>query len=235
MSAPQLLFAHGHAALRRAVDVRLSAEGFQVESVGVGEQLAQAIDLNAQAGSGKEPYVALVVDAALPGGEGVDFAGPAHQAGILKVILVTAVFRRAAYRRRPARLYGADDYIELHKLSADLNHCLKRNLPPECLPQVSSRDALELSYLKQIAPTPTRLRDPVRLAELLVAEAILSCGDLLVDAEGRNDYVRVLDPVLVRARFLLQSGVGCSRAEVEKWINTAFENYLRLNDAETCE
>ena len=44
----------------------------------------------------------------------------AHAGGGDAAALVATVHRRTSYKRRPARLYGADDYVEIHRLGEQL-------------------------------------------------------------------------------------------------------------------
>ena len=48
--------------------------------------------------------------------------------GAAFVVLVASVYRPTGYKRRPTRLYGADDYIEIHHLGDALSVKLRRLL-----------------------------------------------------------------------------------------------------------
>lgn len=68
------------------------------------------------------PQVA-VIDVALQGlyaFEVVDKVRRRPGLGAVKVILLSSVYNRMAYKRSPSSLYGADDYIEKHHIPDDL-------------------------------------------------------------------------------------------------------------------
>lgn len=68
------------------------------------------------------PQVA-VVDVALQGlyaFEVVDKVRRRRGLGGVKIILLSSVYNRMAYKRHPSSLYGADDYIEKHHIPGDL-------------------------------------------------------------------------------------------------------------------
>src|SRR5690606_33684975 len=69
-------------------------------------------------------FSAMVLDVALPGTlacyELIQLAKTGLPQPISAVVLVASVFRRTSYKRRPTSLYGADDYVELHRLGDQL-------------------------------------------------------------------------------------------------------------------
>ncbi len=70
----------------------------------------------------RPPHVVLV-DVALPGlyaFEVVDKVRAVPGLGNVKIILLSSVYNKMAYKRTPASLYGADAYIEKHHIPNDL-------------------------------------------------------------------------------------------------------------------
>lgn len=68
------------------------------------------------------PHVA-VVDVALPGLFAFELVEKVRQRPSLrgvKLILLSSVYNKMAYKRTPSSLYGADDYIEKHHVPTDL-------------------------------------------------------------------------------------------------------------------
>jgi response regulator RpfG family c-di-GMP phosphodiesterase len=68
------------------------------------------------------PQVALI-DVALPGlfaFELVDKVRNRPALKEIKILLLSSVYNKMAYKRTPTSLYGADDYIEKHHISDDL-------------------------------------------------------------------------------------------------------------------
>lgn len=70
-----------------------------------------------------EPPQVAVVDVALQGlyaFEVVDKVRRQPGLGMVKIILLSSVYNKTAYKRSPSSLYGADDYIEKHHIADDL-------------------------------------------------------------------------------------------------------------------
>jgi response regulator RpfG family c-di-GMP phosphodiesterase len=68
------------------------------------------------------PQVALI-DVALPGLFAFELVDKVRNRPALKevkILLLSSVYNKMAYKRTPTSLYGADDYIEKHHISDDL-------------------------------------------------------------------------------------------------------------------
>jgi CheY-like chemotaxis protein len=130
---------------------------------------------------------ALVVDVGLPeipGYELVERAKSLHAQGrgAAFVVLVASVYRPTGYKRRPTRLYGADDYIEIHHLGDALPVKLRRLLG---LPARAPDDA-------EVRGAAIALRDEgdarldacgaAGLAQRIVADVVLYNGDRILGA-----------------------------------------------------
>jgi predicted Zn finger-like uncharacterized protein len=93
----------------------LERAGMQCQVGHDGESVLKLMDAN-------PPHVA-VVDVALQGlyaFEVVDKVRRRPGLGDVKIILLSSVYNRMAYKRSPSSLYGADDYIEKHHIPDDL-------------------------------------------------------------------------------------------------------------------
>ncbi len=178
MSRPRVLFAHELAAFGRAVERVLDCHGFDVlwvqDGAGARERIAEGgID-------------AMVVDVALPDIPGHLLIEAAREAGIGAVLLVAAVYRKTSYKRRPRRLYGADDYVEVHHLGDHLPERLRRHLGLPAAPIDAAEARRAHEWLEATGDTRLRNAPGERVAELLVADLLLYNGDLfaLEDAAG---------------------------------------------------
>ena len=67
----------------------------------------------------------------------------------MKLILVPSIYDKTKYRREPVSLYGADDYIEEHDLSAKLIDAIKR---------IQSGAPAETEPAQQKSPMPSSPR-----------------------------------------------------------------------------
>lgn len=200
MSAPQVLFAHERRAVGRAVTHVLEREGFSVHTVTGGTACREAL--------ARRRWDALVVDVALPQVPGYELCEearvPEADGGAQVVVLVASVYRRTSYKRRPTRLYGADDYVEIHHLCDDLPAKLRVHLrlpttrPATCV-QAEAREQLRVEGDARMRPA-----DHDRLASLIVADMILYNGDALHAATDLASAERAVAADLAIARDMFE-------------------------------
>jgi len=115
VGSPHVLVAHSDQALCGTVCDLL-------ENAGISNQVCHSGDAALAAMQRRVPDVVLA-DVALPGLYAFEVVDRVRQQPGLenvKVILLSSVYNKAAYKRRPESLYGADDYIEKHHLPDDL-------------------------------------------------------------------------------------------------------------------
>jgi DNA-binding response OmpR family regulator len=144
----------------------------------------------------------LVVDVALPGAPGFELTGPARDAGVKVVILVASVFRRTSYKRRPQRLYGADDYVEIHHLGDHLPNRLRAHLGlgDEQLPSDSLREVI--GALQERGDEHLSQQTPEGLAALIVADVLLYNGDRITESGSVEEALAAIAGDLDDAREL---------------------------------
>lgn len=197
-----VLFAHERPSVARAVTHVLEARGFSVESVRDGDAAARAL--------GERRYAALVVDVALPRRPGYELVEVARaQAasngrGAQVVVLVASVFRKTSYKRRPARLYGADDYVELHHLGDMLPEKLATHLQIEIPPGDSRAQSAATEAVFEIADARMEDQSTDELASLIVADVVLYNGDRIADTSTVSEARAALSEDLEVARDLLK-------------------------------
>ena len=118
----KVLVAHGDHALCRTIsgvlsrhaDIALTLCHSGHEALGVMEQTVPAV---------------AIVDVALPGLFAFELVEKVRRrAGLdqVKLILLSSVYNKMAYKRTPSSLYGADDYIEKHHIAFDLVEKIRR-------------------------------------------------------------------------------------------------------------
>jgi len=151
--------------------------GFAVEPVSTGSAAKASLE--------RQRWDALVVDVALPeipGYELCDIAKSDPGNGAAVVVLVASVYRKTSYKRRPARLYGADDYVELHHVGDQLPQKLRRHL--HLTDEVAPIDAREAARteLREEGDARMKPEDSDRLASLIVADMVLYNGDRIIGA-----------------------------------------------------
>lgn len=190
---PRVILAHAGSVISGAAKQILGAHGFDVAIA----DAAEAVDGVLDAGGGAD---ALVLDVALPGG--FELITPARRAGVRCVILVASVFRRTSYKRRPQRLYGADDYVEIHHLGDHLPARLRRHLGmgPSRLPSDSLREVL--ATVNDHGDQRLLQQSPRGLAMLIVADVLLYNGDRIQDAADVDQALAAVADDLAGAREL---------------------------------
>ena len=198
---PRVLFAHERPAIAGAVVRVLDAFGFAVETASAGDAARDVLQ------SGRR-FAALVVDVALPVVPGYELVEDARAAGVEAVVLVASVYSRTSYKRRPSKLYGADDYVEIHHLGDHLPAKLRRLLGlAEASAGAEKARISDEAYTVFKAEGDTRLaissiRDPARLASLIVSDMVLYNGDAVANAGSLAEVVSALDGDLGGARAM---------------------------------
>ncbi|MEM6290878.1 MAG: response regulator [Myxococcota bacterium] len=195
-----VLFAHERPSVRRAVGHVLGARGFTTQTVASGDAAASALR--------DGPVDAFVVDVALPGRPAYELIDVARESreqgrGARVVVLVASVFRKTSYKRRPARLYGADDYVELHHLGDMLPEKLAKHLS---LPEpAAAPEAVDAATRAVCVEADTRFEEqtPAQLAALIVADMVLYNGDRIAETATLADARTALRDDLDIARDLL--------------------------------
>ncbi|MCA9655449.1 MAG: response regulator [Myxococcales bacterium] len=200
MSSPRILFAHERRGVARAVQRVLEREGFVFVHVADGRACKARL--------GAERWDGLVIDVALPGTAGFELvelarsAGP--EAGAAVVVLVASVYRRTSYKRQPTRLYGADDYVEIHHLCDSLPRKLYEHLGLPPVPAIEPVEAEAREALR--VEGDTRMEEPSadhqRLATLIVADMVLYNGDAIHAAQDLSAATAAVEPDLDIAREL---------------------------------
>lgn len=235
MADPQgrlrILVAHERPALGQAIRRVLAAQGFEVDVVSDGADAARAIH------SGK--YAALALDVALPGPlpcyELIQLAKTGIAEPIRAVVLVASVFRKTSYKRRPTQLYGADDYVELHRLGDQLPGKLWQLLGAE--PAAHSRMVEAEAVLSTIQDEgDQRLFEQrgrtLRLSELIVADLILYAGDRVLAAGSHAEARELLAGDLDAARQLFRQINPVPLAPGVDPVGAALDEMLRMFNLE---
>lgn len=128
LSLPKIIIAHSDQTLCETVGSILSHHNFPWESCHDGETALQLMD--------RHPPQVAIVDVALPGlfaFEVVEKVRKRSGLESVKIMLLSSVYNKMAYKRRPNSLYGADDYIEKHhiplELIAKIHKLIEKKLP----------------------------------------------------------------------------------------------------------
>lgn len=190
----RVLVAHSDRSLCSTIGDLLAAAGiaFQVCHDGA-EALASM--------TAAPPQVA-VIDVALPGLYAFEVVDKVRQRPGLeevKILLLSSVYNKTAYKRTPSSLYGADDYIEKHHLPDDLVpkiHRLAVNAAPVS-PAALPAESVAVGRAMEGTETGQRMRSYVDAvnARIRDAEESESAGDGVAKAR-RLAHIIVSDIAL---------------------------------------
>lgn len=163
----QVLLAHGDHALCRTISEVLSRHADIALSVcHSGHDALSTMERSV-------PAVA-VVDVALPGLFAFEVVEKVRRRPGLeqvKLILLSSVYNKMAYKRTPSSLYGADDYIEKHHIAFDLVEKIRKlaqspaSLPPNVFappqapmePDFAGKNPTEVAEMNRIHEVNTRI------------------------------------------------------------------------------
>jgi len=172
-----VLIAHSDPVLCHTVGSILGNHDFLWQSCHDGETALEFMD--------RQPPQVAIVDVALPGLFAFEVVEKVRKRPGLegvKIILLSSVYNKMAYKRRPTTLYGADDYIEKHHIPLDLiakiHNLIERGchevkggaIAPEEMPTRLEID--ELKTRLQNAEESESLLAPLELAELAKAQRL---------------------------------------------------------------
>jgi DNA-binding response OmpR family regulator len=202
---PRVLLGHAGPVIAEAAKRILEAHGFDAHVAIDSHAVEQALE--------RGGWDALVVDVALPGASGSELTGfeltsVARTGGVKVVILVASVFRRTSYKRHPRRLYGADDYVEIHHLGDHLPSRLRAHLgltgPAGGPAGESTSESLRevLGTLNERGDEHLLEQTPRGLAMLIVADVLLYNGDRITEADSVEEALAAVASDLDGARDL---------------------------------
>jgi len=203
------------------------------------------------------PHVA-VVDVALQGlyaFEVVETVRRRHGLDKVKIILLSSVYNKAAYKRSPHSLYGADDYIEKHHLPNDLVLKINRLLVDAAPAAESSEQGEQEAAGKQLSAAegisqsvafidtvnrkirtaedreisakhlPERERAE-RLARIIVSDISLYYQDRIDEGILRGNWSELLAAEIKEARRLFSERFPTPEIQNSKILEAAFLDLL---------
>ncbi len=154
-----VLVAHESEVVRNMVRMVLVSEGFAVDVAANGvEALKKAVENKPKA---------LLIDVGLPGVYGFEVCERLKgnvETSDIKIILLSSVYDLRRYKRTPASLYGADDYIEKHHIADLLPAKLHKLISPELnAPAPGSTVKTHSHVLPEMSRPPARKFEPAFL------------------------------------------------------------------------
>ena len=243
----RVLIAHSDRELCQAVSEILSREGLDGQICHDGHQALETLQ---QTGA-----QVAVIDVALPGMLAFELIEQIRQEPKLKdlrIILLSSVYNKMAYKRRPTSLYGADDYIEKHHIPDDLVPKINRLVsaarpaaasapatltagsaaPDDYAAAVSGKiRAAEVKETREGIEEEERQRAR-RLARIIVADIALYHQERVDEGVRNNRFYDLLASEIAEGkRLFLERHPAGEEAPLEV-LEEAFETFVRQRRAE---
>jgi DNA-binding response OmpR family regulator len=241
------MVAHSDESLCFTIGEILARDGFSFQICHNGHEALRQME-------SAPPHLALV-DVALPGlfaFEVVDKvrSRPALQA--MKIILLSSVYNKTAYKRTPTSLYGADDYLEKHHIPTDLvpkiNSLLIDVAPePDHSPAPEETDSEQLLAARASAEEPRAFVDAInckirsaeehevfaesaaeaaekarRLARIIVSDIALYNQEKVEEGIRTGHFSELLAREIEEGRRLFEERVAPEVRQLEDHLQSAF-------------
>jgi len=246
----RIMIAHSDKELCGTIRDIIEDAGFEGVLQHSGDEVLAAMDV-------LRPQVA-VVDVALQGlyaFEVVDKVRRRPGLGNVKIILLSSVYNRAAYKRSPSSLYGADDYIEKHHLPDDLVLKINRLLvdaKPAAGPNVkgeAEKGGLQLPSADEAMQSPdfintvnekiqsaevnevsaddtTERQRAERLARIIVSDISLYYQERVDEGILEGNWSELLANEIREARQLFSERFPSPQIQNSKILEAAFLDFL---------
>jgi len=244
----RILVAHSDRELCEAVASILTREGISFNVCHDGESALQNLD-------NQPPHVALM-DVALPGLYGFEVVDKVRKRPGLeevRIILLSSVYNKAAYKRTPQTLYGADDYLEKHhipdKLISKIRRLTEEEAPqdsPEPDPSPTSDESGASDFLDEMTDkirqadenetltgeSSADVEKAKRLARIIVSDIALYNEDKVTVGVREGNFYDVLQDEIREGRRLYESRISAEIRGMGDFLADAFENFIARRKAD---
>jgi len=238
----RVLVAHSDSELCEAVASILTREGISFSVCHDGQSALQNLD-------NQPPQVALM-DVALPGLYGFEVVDKVrNRPGLeaVKIILLSSVYNKLAYKRTPSNLYGADDYLEKHHIPDKLIPKIKRLVngeEPETEPTPETPEATEgqpatefqdemNDKIRAADENETQshegsvdIEKAQRLARIIVSDIALYNQEKVESGVRDGNFYELLKDEIDEGRRLYKSRVASDIQGMGDFLGEAFESFI---------
>jgi CheY-like chemotaxis protein len=239
--SPQILVAVDGEATREIIRETLTDGGYTVLESSTGREALALLEKH-------HPPLAIL-DVGLPqmfGFEVCEIIKRRESLKTMKVILVAAIHDKDTYKREPKTLYGADDYIERHRLQEDLLLKAEKLLDQKKLSATVERYPEKAHEDKVIQAPPVALAekplatpkppkpnvDPEheaarRLARIIVSDIALYNPERVKEALQKNSFYEMLKDEIEEGRKLYNVRVPAPVRSNTDYFQDALEDYIK--------
>jgi DNA-binding response OmpR family regulator len=165
----------------------------------------------------------------------------------VKVILVAAIHDKDTYKREPRTLYGADDYIERHRLQEELVPKIEKLLNQKKLDVLQDKQqkiAQERPVSQQSTPSLQKTPQPLpkagnpvnitpeheaamRLARIIVSDIALYNPERVKEALQKNNFYETLKEEIEEGKKLYNERVSATIRSTTDYFQDAVENFIK--------
>lgn len=210
------------------------------------------------------PQVA-VIDVALPGlfvFEMVDKIRKCPGLEQVKIILLSSIYNKTAYKRTPSSLYGADDYIEKHHIPDDLVTKINRlavnavpvsalgTSPAEIIPGQAFPDQESGYLIRDFVDTANdrirsaeegeisgqkpddRVEKARRLARIIVSDIALYNQDRVEEGIRSGNFFQIMAPEVEEGKRLFSERIALEVSLKEDFLQQAFNSFIERRKIE---
>jgi DNA-binding response OmpR family regulator len=208
----RVLVAHETRALLDEIKDVLAEAGFSTVLAEDGNAARRMVD--------EAPLAAAVLDVALsplPAFELIEHVRSTPQLAPMKIVLVASVYNRTAYKRKPVKLYGADDYVEQHHIKDMLSAKLQKLLglshaavplhhTDHSEPRVADNVAIPTAMAnsadaERVRATAHSIVADIALYHSAELEAVIGGGSAEALADALNEGRKILEGLIPRSAW----------------------------------
>lgn len=249
--AGRVLVAHSDKGLCATIGELLSRENIPYDICHEGHEALRVM-------AARPPAVALV-DVALPGLYAFEVVDKVRRRPGLEnvgIILLSSVYNKAAYKRSPTSLHGADDYLEKHHISDQLIGKIRRLIgdsasspagEPATAGQETARPGRErleeINTMVRQAEEHEVTSDSAegswekarRLARIIVSDIALYNEERVAEGIREGNFYQLLDSEIQEGRRLFAERVPENIREERDLLQETFEAFIerRRNEMQT--
>jgi len=143
-----------------------------------------------------------------------------------KIVLISSVYNRTAYKKRPESLYGADAYLELHHIGDRLLPLLAE-LYPSLATRVASVKPVRTAGTERSVVETELVEQADTLAKLLVADILLYHQDRMQQGLASGQVNRQFATELAEGRRMLALRLPQAQTLNIDFIEQAFDEACR--------
>lgn len=241
-----ILVAHSNPAILEKTSALLSGQGYKV--------VASADGIDAMVKALKEFPFLMVVEVVLPkiyGFEVCKRLKARPETKDMKFLLITSPYDKTKYRREPASLYGADEYIEDHSIPSELitkinalrgvaDEPEKPIQPPAGKPEPAPALKTELPEKKveqpfmaatppptaESAPSDEKVEKAKRLSRTIINDIYLYNSARVDESIKNNTFYSVFSSEIKEGKKLYENRIAPDVRQKGDFYHEAIENFI---------